>query len=168
MSPQLPLPSYKKHPIMPVSSFLEMKMMFTVTLRLLYLLLLSGLASSLAHFKGRQTARLDESVHCGQWDTVTAGPYELLLDQWGASGATSGSQCAHLISLNNSTDVISWSTNWTWVGGSGVKSFTNIQLNQNIGKQLQDISSMPVRNLRRSYTKSSRVLTSFEYHSSFP
>ena len=87
--------------------------------------------------------QIDTSSHCGQWDTVTAGQYELLLDQWGASGATSGQQCANIVSLSGNT--IAWKTTWTWTGGSGVKSFTNIQLNQGINKQLSAISSMPVR-----------------------
>ena len=86
---------------------------------------------------------VDTSSHCGQWDVVTAGPYSLLLDQWGASGATSGQQCANIISLSGNT--ISWKTTWTWTGGTGVKSFTNVQLNQGINKQLSAISSMPVR-----------------------
>ncbi len=54
----------------------------------------------------------------GSGDTVTAGNYELLLDQWGISGA-SGSQCAHVTSMSGST--IAWTTNWTRTGGSGVK-----------------------------------------------
>ncbi|KAJ3551741.1 hypothetical protein NM688_g4530 [Phlebia brevispora] len=86
-------------------------------------------------------ASIDTSSHCGQWDTVTAGQYSLLLDLWGESGATSGSQCASLVSLNGNT--ISWKTNWTWTGGSGVKSFTNMQLNQGLNQQLSAISSMP-------------------------
>ncbi|KLO17895.1 glycoside hydrolase family 12 protein [Schizopora paradoxa] len=85
-------------------------------------------------------ASVDTSVHCGQWDTVTAGNYEMLLDQWGISGA-SGSQCAHITSMSGST--IAWTTNWTWTGGSGVKTFTDMQLNAGIGKQLSAISSMP-------------------------
>ena len=87
--------------------------------------------------------QIDTSSHCGQWDTVTAGQYELFLDQWGASGATSGQQCANIVSLSGNT--IAWKTTWTWTGGTGVKSFTNIQLNQGINKQLSAISSMPVR-----------------------
>lgn len=86
-------------------------------------------------------ASIDTSVHCGQWDTVTAGNYELLLDQWGISGA-SGSQCAHIASMSGST--IAWTTNWTWTGGNGVKTFTDIQLNAGIGKQLSAIKSMQV------------------------
>ena len=92
---------------------------------------------------------VDTTVHCGQWDTVTVGPYSLLLDLWGESGATSGSQCAHIVSLSSST--IAWVTNWTWTGGTGVKSFSNIQLNQNIGKQLSAISSIPVSFFKMHY-----------------
>ena len=87
-------------------------------------------------------ASIDTSSHCGQWDTVTAGQYSLLLDLWGESGATSGSQCANLVSLSGST--VSWKTTWTWTGGTGVKSFTNMQLNQGLNKQLSAITSMPV------------------------
>ena len=87
------------------------------------------------------TKRLDTSEHCGQWDTVTAGDYELFLDQWGISGAT-GSQCSSITSLSGET--IAWSTTWSWSGGSGVKTFSNIQLNTGVGKQLSAISSIPV------------------------
>ena len=54
--------------------------------------------------------QVDTSSHCGQWDTVTAGQYELFLDQWGASGATSGQQCANIVSLSGNT--IAWKTTW--------------------------------------------------------
>ncbi|KAI0343819.1 glycoside hydrolase family 12 protein [Trametopsis cervina] len=86
-------------------------------------------------------ASVDTSSHCGQWDTVTAGQYTMFLDLWGESGATSGSQCSKIISLSGNT--ISWKTIWTWTGGNGVKSFSNIQLNQGINKQLSAISTMP-------------------------
>lgn len=85
---------------------------------------------------------VDTTVYCGQWDSVAAGSYSLLLDLWGESGATSGSQCSHLTSIDGST--VSWTTNWTWVGGTGVKSFSNIQLNEGINTQVSAISSMPV------------------------
>lgn len=94
-----------------------------------------------ANLLSRQSG-IDTSAHCGQWDTVTAGSYSLLLDLWGESGATSGSQCSQIVSLSGST--ISWKTNWTWTGGTGVKSFSNIQLNKGINQQLSQISSMPV------------------------
>ncbi|KAI0700315.1 concanavalin A-like lectin/glucanase [Cytidiella melzeri] len=86
-------------------------------------------------------ASIDTSSHCGQWDSVAAGPYSLLLDLWGESGATSGSQCSNVISLSGTT--ISWKTTWTWTGGSGVKSFSNVQLNQGINQQLSAITTMP-------------------------
>lgn len=102
-------------------------------------LLASALAAPSAQLE--RAAAVDTSAHCGQWDTITAAPYELLLDQWGISGA-SGSQCGHITSLSGST--IAWSTNWTWSGGNGVKTFTDIQLNEGIGAQLSQIQSMPV------------------------
>ncbi|TCD69577.1 hypothetical protein EIP91_006999 [Steccherinum ochraceum] len=93
-----------------------------------------------ADLEARQSS-IDTSSHCGDWDVVTAGPYSLLADLWGAGGATSGSQCSNLISLSGST--LSWKTTWNWVGGNGVKSFSNIQLNQGINTQLKNIKSMP-------------------------
>ncbi|KDQ53841.1 glycoside hydrolase family 12 protein [Jaapia argillacea MUCL 33604] len=84
---------------------------------------------------------INTAVYCGQWDSVTAGEYSLLLDQWGESGATSGSDCAQLVSLSGTT--LAWKTNWTWTGGTGVKSFTNIQLNTGINQQLSAITTMP-------------------------
>ncbi|KZT36455.1 glycoside hydrolase family 12 protein [Sistotremastrum suecicum HHB10207 ss-3] len=77
---------------------------------------------------------------CGQWDTTTAGNYELFADLWGSSGATGG-QCSQITALSGNS--IAWKTNWTWSGGSGgVKSFSNIQQNLNIGKQLKSIQSI--------------------------
>ncbi|KAF4610052.1 hypothetical protein D9613_010663 [Agrocybe pediades] len=84
---------------------------------------------------------IDTSSHCGQWDTVTVGAYSLLLDQWGKSGASSGSDCAQLTSFSGTT--VAWKTTWNWVGGNGVKSFTNMQLNSGLNKKLSAISSMP-------------------------
>ncbi|THH16069.1 hypothetical protein EW146_g4523 [Bondarzewia mesenterica] len=95
------------------------------------------LASPVEHFR-RQS---DTSFHCGTWDSVTAGSYSLLLDQWGASGASSGQSCAAVTSLSGST--VAWTNNWTWTGGTGVKSYTNMQLNQGINQKLSAISSMP-------------------------
>ncbi|CAL1710869.1 unnamed protein product [Somion occarium] len=98
-----------------------------------------GPEPSLSELIARQT--VDTSQHCGQWDIVTAGPYTMFLDLWGAAGATSGSQCSQITSVSGST--IAWKTTWTWVGGNGVKSFSNIQLNEGINKQLSQIKSMP-------------------------
>ncbi|KAJ6611181.1 concanavalin A-like lectin/glucanase [Mycena sp. CBHHK59/15] len=89
----------------------------------------------------RATA-IDTASHCGQWDTVVAGSYSLLLDQWGLSGASSGSDCASLASLSGTT--LAWKTTWTWTGRRhGVKSYTNINLNSGLNKQLSAISSIP-------------------------
>ncbi|KAG6830172.1 hypothetical protein H0H92_001902 [Tricholoma furcatifolium] len=84
---------------------------------------------------------IDTTTHCGQWDTVVAGQYTLYLDQWGESGATSGSDCATLTSLSGTT--IAWNTNWTWTGGTGVKSFTNIALDDGLNVQLSTLKSIP-------------------------
>jgi len=98
-----------------------------------------GLALPTSGIVARQT--IDTSSHCGQWDVVSAGQYSLLADLWGASGASSGSQCSNLISLKGNT--VSWKTTWDWVGGNGVKSFSNIQLNSGLNKQLTNIQSIP-------------------------
>ncbi|KII85971.1 glycoside hydrolase family 12 protein [Plicaturopsis crispa FD-325 SS-3] len=87
-------------------------------------------------------ADIDTSYHCGQWDTVAVGStYTLNLDLWGESGATSGSQCSALTSVSGST--VAWVTNWTWTGGTGVKSFSSMQLDAGINQQLSAISSIP-------------------------
>jgi len=88
-----------------------------------------------------RASQVDTTQHCGQWDTVTAGNYTLFLDLWGESGATSGSQCSQITSLSGNT--IAWKTTFNWVGGNGVKSFSNIQQNLGINKQLSAIKSMP-------------------------
>ncbi|PPQ72206.1 hypothetical protein CVT24_002363 [Panaeolus cyanescens] len=85
--------------------------------------------------------QIDTSQHCGDWDVVTAGPYSLLLDQWGKGGASSGQSCASLTSLSGTT--VAWKNSWTWQGGNGVKSYTNMQLNNGLNKQLSAIKSMP-------------------------
>ncbi|EIN10056.1 glycoside hydrolase family 12 protein [Punctularia strigosozonata HHB-11173 SS5] len=85
--------------------------------------------------------RLDTSTHCGQWDTVTASPYSLLLDQWGLSDATSGSDCASITSLSGTT--IAWTTTFDWVGGTSVKSFTDIELTSGVNVPLSSITSAP-------------------------
>jgi xyloglucan-specific endo-beta-1,4-glucanase len=93
-----------------------------------------------------RSVSVDTASHCGLWDTVTAGAYSLLLDQWGTSGAT-GSQCAHLTSLSGSSAgaTVAWSTTWKWNSASGgIKSYTNMQLNKGLNKQLKNIKSIPV------------------------
>ena len=86
--------------------------------------------------------RLDTSSYCGHWDTIPAGSYTVLLDQWGTKGAT-GQSCAQLTSLSGSN--LAWVTDWTWSGGNGIKSYTNVQLDKGVNQQLSAIKSMPVR-----------------------
>lgn len=78
----------------------------------------------------------------GQFDTDIDGNYELFLDQFGLSDATSGSDCASITSLDGNT--VAWTTTWEWVGGTSVKSFTNMQLNEGVNQQLSAISSITV------------------------
>ncbi|EGN94417.1 glycoside hydrolase family 12 protein [Serpula lacrymans var. lacrymans S7.3] len=104
------------------------------------LVLLLPLVSSALVLNERRTT-VDTSVICGQYDSVTAGQYSLNTDLWGESDATSGSQCSQLVSLSGTT--VAWTTNWTWTGGSSVKSFSDIQLDDGINQQLSAISSMP-------------------------
>ncbi|KAF9269860.1 glycoside hydrolase family 12 protein [Marasmius fiardii PR-910] len=85
--------------------------------------------------------QIDTSQHCGQWDTVVAGQYTLYINQWGKSNAQSGQSCASLTSLSGTT--IAWKNTWNWVGGNGVKSYTNINLNNGLQKQLSAIKSIP-------------------------
>lgn len=89
----------------------------------------------------RATA-VDTTSYCSQWDTVTASPYVLNLDQWGISNAT-GSDCANIVSLSGTT--IAWQSTWSWSGGSGVKTFTNVELTEGINVVLSDITSIEVR-----------------------
>jgi xyloglucan-specific endo-beta-1,4-glucanase len=109
--------------------------------KLSVLLLLVPFISASPTPEVEERATIDTSTHCGQWDSVTAGGYSLGLDQWGLSGASSGSDCASLTSLTGTT--IAWKTTWTWTGGTGVKSFTNIQANTGVNKQLSAIKSIP-------------------------
>ncbi|KAK1235970.1 hypothetical protein PQX77_000796 [Marasmius sp. AFHP31] len=104
--------------------------------------------------------QLDTASHCGQWDTVVAGQYTLYVNQWGKANAQSGQSCANLISLSGTT--IAWKNNWTWQGGSGVKSYTNINLNAGLGKQLSAIKSIPV-NWQWSQTSSGSLVTNVAF-----
>ncbi|KIJ55836.1 glycoside hydrolase family 12 protein [Sphaerobolus stellatus SS14] len=109
-------------------------------MQLFSLVLLLPALFSAASPLSTEKRQVDTSQHCGQWDQVNVGTYTLFLDQWGASGATSGSQCAQIMSLSGNT--IAWKTDFNWVGGNGVKSFTNIQQNSGAKKQLSAIKSI--------------------------
>jgi len=77
---------------------------------------------------------------CGQWGSVATGSYTVYEDLWGESSATSGSQCTTVDGLSGST--LSWSTSWTWEGGSSdVKSYANAVVGFT-SRQLSSISSI--------------------------
>jgi len=78
---------------------------------------------------------------CGQWDTVVTGTYTVYQDLWGESNASSGSQCTTVDS--DSSGTISWSTSWTWAGGSSdVKSYANVVVTQS-ATEISQITSIP-------------------------
>jgi len=83
----------------------------------------------------------------------------MYLDQWGISGAT-GSDCAQITSLCGTT--IKWTTSWSWSGGSGVKTFTNINVDTNLNKVLSAISSIQ-SSWSWSQTNSSSVVADIAY-----
>ena len=64
------------------------------------------------------------------------------------SDVTTGSQCSTLVSVHD-INTVEWSTYWWSNYTSDIKSFSNIQLNDEIHKQLSALSSMPVRFLQR-------------------
>ncbi|PQE11471.1 Xyloglucan-specific endo-beta-14-glucanase A protein [Rutstroemia sp. NJR-2017a BBW] len=78
---------------------------------------------------------------CGQWDSVVTGSYTIYQDLWGQGNADSGSQCSTVNSMSGET--VSWSTSWSWTGGSSdVKSYANVALTKT-GVQLSSISAIP-------------------------
>ncbi|KAI3394950.1 hypothetical protein diail_2057 [Diaporthe ilicicola] len=80
------------------------------------------------------------TTFCGSFGSETAGPYTFYHNNWGASAASSGSQCTTFNDLQSNT--ASWSTSWTWAGGSSsVKSYSNVAL-ENVNKQLKSVSTI--------------------------
>jgi xyloglucan-specific endo-beta-1,4-glucanase len=80
---------------------------------------------------------------CGSWESLETGAYTVYHNNWGASEATSGSQCTTFTSeVSNS---VAWSTSWTWAGGAGhVKSYSNVAL-ESVNKKLSAISTIPTK-----------------------
>ena len=114
--------------------------MFSKTFSLLFLTLPFLASAAPAELASRQS--IDTSSHCGQWDTVTAGTYELFLDQWGIGSGITGSDCATVTS--QSSNSISWTNTWSWSGGTGIKSYTNVQQNSGANRKLSAIGTMNV------------------------
>ena len=94
-------------------------------------------------------ARLTNCIHhlsqtyCGQYDQANFGTYTLFLDQWGIGTGITGSDCATVTSQSSNT--IAWTNKWSWTGGTGIKSYTNVQQNSGANRQLSAIGTMNVR-----------------------
>ncbi|KAM3066056.1 hypothetical protein ACMFMG_010605 [Clarireedia jacksonii] len=88
-----------------------------------------------------KTVKARSTQVCGQWDSVVTGSYTIYQDLWGKDSANSGSQCSTVNSLSGET--VSWSTSWSWTGGSSdVKSYANVALTKT-GVQISHISAIP-------------------------
>lgn len=80
------------------------------------------------------------TTFCGSYGSETSGQYTFYHNNWGASYATSGSQCTTFNDLDSNT--ASWSTSWTWAGGSNyVKSYSNVAVTD-VNKKLSSISTI--------------------------
>ncbi|KUI68609.1 putative xyloglucan-specific endo-beta-1,4-glucanase A [Cytospora mali] len=80
------------------------------------------------------------TTFCGTFGSETAGQYTFYHNNFGASAATSGSQCTTFNDLASNT--ASWSSSWSWAGGStSVKSYSNVAV-PNVNKQLSSITTI--------------------------
>ncbi|CEJ57726.1 Putative Endo-1,4-beta-D-glucanase [Penicillium brasilianum] len=85
-------------------------------------------------------ANAQVSSFCTQYGSYTSGAYSVNNNLWGES-AGSGSQCTKVNSISSSG--VSWSTTWTWSGGSSsVKSYANSGLSFN-KKLVSQVGSIP-------------------------
>lgn len=114
-------------------------MKFSAQIASLVLAATGALAAPAMSAASPLVARAESS--CDSFAQWTESPYIIYHNNWGASAATSGSQCTTVTSVSNNVAV--WSTSWTWEGGSSsVKSYSNVALT-NVGKQLSAVSSIP-------------------------
>ncbi|EJD47490.1 hypothetical protein AURDEDRAFT_163359 [Auricularia subglabra TFB-10046 SS5] len=123
----------------------------------------SASSTSSAANPGTTCMSVDTATHCGQWDSVNTGLYTLYLDQWGINGppAATGSDCASIQSLCGTT--LKWTTSWEWSGGTdGVKTYTNINLNTGLNKQVSAIKSIPT-SWQWSQTTSGTIVANIAY-----
>lgn len=118
-------------------------MKFTAQIASLVLAATSAMAAPAAETSPKASAleARDIGESCDSYYSWTESPYVVYHNNWGASGASSGSQCTTVTSVSNNNAV--WSTSWTWAGGSSsVKSYSNVALTS-VGKQLSAVSSIP-------------------------
>lgn len=125
--------------------FLSFKMKFTTAVSN-FLLVASVVVASPTPTLERAASNVDTALEkrsttfCGSYGSETAGQYTFYHNNWGASYATSGSQCTTFNDLVSNT--VSWSTSWTWAGGSSnVKSYSNVAV-ADVNKQLSSISTI--------------------------
>lgn len=115
-------------------------MQFTAQIASLVLAATSALAAP-ATSPASPLARRADNESCDSFYQWTESPYIIYHNNWGASAATSGSQCTTVTSVSNSDAV--WSTSWSWEGGSSsVKSYSNVALTE-VNKQLSAVTSIP-------------------------
>ena len=110
------------------------------TMKFIVATVFSGVAAA---FVVPSNVLAERATFCGQYDSEVTGTYTVYNDLWGESSATSGSQCTIVNSDTNG--VLSWSTSWTWAGGSySVKSYANavVSISQ---QSLSSISSIPTQ-----------------------
>lgn len=111
------------------------------------LLAATAVVASPTHAIERGASQIDDTAlekrsttHCDSFGSETAGQYTFYHNNWGASSATSGSQCTTFNDLSSNT--ASWSTSWTWAGGSSsVKSYSNVAV-ANVNRKLSSISTI--------------------------
>lgn len=116
-------------------------MKFTTEIASLVLAATSALAAPAAETSPKAGVLEARSQSCDSFYEWDESPYTIYQNNWGASDATSGSQCTTVTSVSN--NVAEWSTSWTWAGGSSsVKSYSNVGL-MSVGKQLSAVSSIP-------------------------
>lgn len=114
-------------------------MKFTAQIASVILAATSALAAPATSPASPLTARSSQS--CDSFYQWTESPYTIYQNNWGASSASSGSQCTTVNSVSNNVAV--WSTSWSWTGGSSsVKSYSNVGL-MSVNKQLSAVSSIP-------------------------
>jgi len=100
----------------------------------------SVLFSSAALAAPAKTVQERSTTTCSSFNSITTGAYTIYQNLWGASAASSGSQCQTFNSLSNG--YVSWSTSWSWEGGSSnVKSYDNVAVTST-GVKLSEISSI--------------------------
>ena len=72
--------------------------------------LISSLSARSSTSTSTSPTSLQPASHCGLWDSVQTGTYNIDNNLWGSSSATSGSQCFGVDSLSGTT--LAWHTRY--------------------------------------------------------